>query len=290
MKIGFREFQTREEEQKAAALIGTIDVGEKWIFEGAEGSKDFGGFIQRLYYSQGEVFGAYNACVFGGRLRIQIGFNTDLPEELSAELLEQIDKARSKVKTQASIWYTPDCVRLEDFLFNRLPWKGKGHKTHEFTALREDFRNAACVLSGGFFIVPFEEKYAMGMCRMFDKALAHTFDDNCGVFAADILNFKAQWMEKAKCGECCVLIENDTVVGAYVLKGAEIDLMAVSPDWQGQGLGRQLLRHAIKHILSTSEAQPYLYCIDSNINALKFYKREGLMVTGHSGYISLKAE
>lgn len=285
MTVGFRTFQSKEEEVNASKLIATIDKGEKWIFDGADGSKDFGGFIERLYYSNGETYGTYSACIYGGKLRIHIGFNTDMPDELGDGLLSLIASAREKVNTFTSIWYTPDNHKLDSFIFSKLPWKVKGHKTYELTAMREDFKDTDCILPNGVTIIPFEEKYIIDTCTMLDKSLAHTFDDpNAGIFLNNRDDFKMEWTQKAKSGECCIMIEDNNVVGAYILKDAEIDFIAIASDKQGKGLGKQLLRHAVKHILSTSDTLPYLYCIDRNPDALRFYLREGMKVTGYSGY------
>jgi GNAT superfamily N-acetyltransferase len=288
MLMSFRSFQNKEEESNAIKLIATIDKGEKWIFEGAEGAEDFGGFIDRLYYSKNHIFGTFSSCIYGGRLRIHIGFNTDMPDEVSNELLSLIENTRKKFNTFTSIWYLPRNEKLELFLYNNLPWKANGHKTHELTALREDFENIDYILPPGLSIIPFEKKYIISTCSMLDKSLAHTFENpNQGIFLNNRNNIIKEWVEKAKAGECCIMLENNDVVGAYALKGSEIDFLAVAVGKQGNGLGKQLLRHAIKHILSISDELPYLYCIDSNSNALRFYLRQAMKVTGHSGYVFL---
>lgn len=291
MPAVFRLFENKEEENKASALIETIDKGEKWIFEGSQGSEDFGGFINRLYYSDNGIFGTYNACIYGGKLRIQIAFSSDLPKKLSISLLSLIKSARRKCNTFTSIWYKPENMNLDKFLFNELPWKAKGHKTHELTALRGDFSDVWCILPQNFSIKPFEGKYLVSMCNMLDKSLAHTFEDpDKGIFMINNESFLKDWIEKAKSAQCCIMLENDFVIGAYILKGAEIDFIAVAVDRQGKGLGKQLLRHAINNILNTSDDNPYLYCIDRNSCALQFYLHEGMVVTGHSGYIYLPEE
>lgn len=285
MSINFRAFQNKDEETKISELLSTIDSSEKWLFEGAKDSKEFGGFQERLYFSHEDTYGTYTACIFANKLHIQVGFNTDMPEELKTELLVLIEKSRKKVNAFTSIWYLPRNEKLDNFLFNDLPWKVKGHKTHELTALCEDFENITCILESNITIVPFEEKYIIDTCTMLDKSMSHTFDNpNKSVFLIKQNYFLKNWIEKSKTGECCIMLEDNTVIGAYILNGSEIDILAILVDKQGKGLGKQLLRHAIKHILLSCDDLPHLYCIDSNINALCFYLREGLKVTGHSGY------
>lgn len=284
----FRPFASVEEKNNASALIETIDKGEKWIFDGAQGSEDFGGYIDHLYYSENGVIGTYNACVYNGKLRIQIAFNTDLPDELGSHLLWLMEKARKRCNTFTSIWYKPENEKLDKFLFGKLPWEAKGHKTHELTAKRNDFINTVCVLPENFKIISFEEKYLECMCTMLDKSLANTFDDpEAGIFTVNKDYYLKDWSEKAKSGQCNIMLENENIAGAYILKGAEIDFVAVSTDKQGKGLGTHLLKHAIANIIANTNGDPYLYCIDKNAGALRFYLREGLVVTGHSGYIYL---
>ena len=284
----FRPFANIEEENNASALIETIDKGEKWIFDGDHGSDDFGGYIDHLYYSENGVAGTYSACIYNGKLRIQIAFNTDLPDELSNHLLLLMERARKKCNTFTRIWYRPENEKLDEFLFSKLPWEAKGHKTHELTARRCDFLNAACVLPENIKIIPFDEKYMECMCAMLDKSLANTFDDpDTGIFKANKDYYLKDWSEKGKSGQCSIMLDNGNIAGAYILKGAEIDFIAVSTDKQNKGLGTYLLKHAIANIIANSTDDPYLYCIDRNAGALRFYLREGLVVTGHSGYVYL---
>ena len=289
MSMCFRPFENNIEEDKAIALIATIDQGEKWIFTGAEGSEEFGGFIDRLYFSHHDIYGTYCSCIYNGKLRIHIGFNKDLPDDLKEHLLSLIKKARDGINSFTSIWYMPENQKLEKFLFHDFPWEARGHKTHEFTAYPDDFSHIDVALSPNITIIPFEEKYTAETCSMLDKSLAHTFDDpSKGVFVPNQDSVCKDWVEKSKVSDCCIMLEKNDVVGAYILKGAEIDFIAIAVEKQGQGLGKQLLLRAIKHILSKSKDNPFLYCIDKNVNAIRFYLREGMRISGHSGYAYLQ--
>jgi GNAT superfamily N-acetyltransferase len=298
----FREFKNDDEEQLAIDIIAGIDKGEKWIFQGADGSKDFGGFIDRLFYFatkdaegtgatiNGDIYGTYCSCIYNDKLRIDMGFNKDMPDELEEELLTLITKARGQVNSFTSIWYPPENKKLDEFLFNRLPWKVNGHKTHELTFKREDIininnNNSESALPPDITIKPFEEKYLIPTCIMLDKSLAHTFDDpDSGVFLQQKEYFNKDWIEKAKTQNCCIMLKNEEILGTYILKNSEIDIIAVSKEHQGNGLGKYLLHHAKDHIFSTQKDEPYLYCIDRNPKALRFYLREGMKITGYSGY------
>ncbi|MDF2686431.1 MAG: family N-acetyltransferase, partial [Clostridia bacterium] len=147
-----------------------------------------------------------------------------------------------------------------------------------------NFNDTELILPLSISIKPFEEKYLTPTCNMLNKSLAHTFNDpNAGIFSNNEY-FLKEWVEKAKTKDCCIMLENDKIVGAYILKNSEIDFIAISTEYQGKGLGKILLHHAKKHIFETQKDEPYLYCIDRNPNALRFYLREGMKITGYSGY------
>ena len=285
----FRAFENINEEQLASSIIEKIDQGEKWIFQGAEKSSDFGGFIDRLFYYHQETYGTYCASIYCGKLRFQIGFNTDMPDDVREEVLLLMDKARRQLNTPTSVWYPPDNKRLHDFIFTQLPWKAKGHTTHELTFKKsDDYRTLE--LPENTRIIPFTEEYLDASCNLLDESLSHTFDNpKSKLFLNNIGTYLSEWIEKSSKNACCIMLENGELAGFYVLKGAEIDLMAIHKSKQGNGLGRLLLHHAREHIFDVENNEPYLYCIDRNPNALRFYLREGMSITGHSGYAFFEA-
>ena len=287
--MAFRAFHNETEEQLAAGIIAGIDQGEKWIVQGAEGSSDFGGFIDRLFFQQGDRYGTYSACIYGGRLRLDLGFNADMPDDVGDELLWLIKKARRQVNTFTGIWYPPDNAKLGTFLSSSLPWQVRGHKTHELTFKRGEGTYNEFDLPQGVEILPYEDPYLLPLCVMLDQSLAHTFDDpGAGIFLRQKDQYGADWLKKAKTQDCCIMLDHNELVGAYIVKEAEIDFIAIACSHQGRGLGRYLLHHAKAHIFALREKEPYLYCIDRNPHALRFYLREGMKITGYSGYAFLE--
>lgn len=285
VKTFFRPFQNEKEEISAKEIIAAIDRGEKGIFDNNKGASQ-----ERLYCACKDTIGVYCEYIIDNdnELHIQIGFNTDMPDELASELLALVQKARQNTNLVISIWYSPRNKKLEEFLFHNFSCKKKGDKTYEFTALRKDFENIDYKLPQDIIIVPFEEKYIVDTCIMLDKSLAHTFDEEAkGIFLENQDALVKEWAEKARLKECYIMMEKDTVVGAYIINGSEIDIIAIAIEKQGKGLGKQLLRHAIKNILLSSKDLPYLYCKDYNRNSVQFYLHEGMKVTGYSGYVLL---
>lgn len=286
MTVGFRPFDDAREEAEAAQLIGSIDRGERQIFEGRVGSCEFS---KRLFHRSRHAFGVFAACVRSGRLRIQVAFDTDMPGEVEPRVLALLEEEVRKADTDVDIWYRPENPRLEALLTAGLPWQVTGHKTHEL-ALAPGCSYAEPELGPNTQIVPFETVHLYDTLIVLDEALAHTYDDpKAKVFAGDPEMYLRQWTSQPRTHDCHVMLEGGSVIGAYVLKGAEIDLMAIAPKRQRRGLGKRPLRHAIHQALTTSEDTPHLYCIDKNSEALAFYLSQGLKVTAHSGYLLIRA-
>ncbi|HCT63036.1 MAG TPA: hypothetical protein DIC19_02950 [Erysipelotrichaceae bacterium] len=285
----FRKFENAYEEQLASDIIAKIDQGERWIFQGADNSSDFGGFMDRLFFRHEDTYGTFCASIYCGKLRFQIGFNTDMPDEISDELLTLMTKARTQLGTLTSVWYPPDNEKLHQFIFTNLPWKAKGHKTHELT-FKKNNEYKELKLPKNIRIIPFEKRYLEASCNLLDASLSHTLDDpKSRVFFNHKEAYLSDWIEKAEMNDCCVMLENGDLAGIYILKGSEIDLMAIHVSRQGNGLGSLLLHHAREHIFAVENNEPHLYCIDRNPHALRFYLREGMEITGHSGYAFFEA-
>ncbi|MCK9252860.1 MAG: GNAT family N-acetyltransferase [Eubacteriales bacterium] len=286
--MGFRAFESNQEHAQAARLMAAVDRGERWIFDGAPGSADFGGQVIKQYFIRGDTWGVFHACLFRGHLRLQIGFSPDLPAGEEDGLIGLIRQARCQAPGPASLWYPPENSRLDRLIRHDLPWPVHGHKTHE---LAFDTRPALPpVLTPDLAFVSYDSTWLEAVCRLLDQALSHTFaDPEDALFSRDKEKHDAEWLDLAQAGACRLLVGKGVLAGFVARKGAEIDLMAVAPDRQGRGLGRILLQQARADILREQAGEPHLYCLDSNTGALRFYLREGMRVTGHSGYAWLDA-
>lgn len=284
METKFKEIKNKDEEYNAKKIISSIDRGEKEIFEDNEIENK-----KRLYYSENHTIGVYCEYIIKDEIHIQIGFNEDMPEELNDEVLNLI-KGDSHDNYNIRIWYSPRNKKLEEFLLKKLIYKEKGEEIYEFTLQKKMLKNEECTyIINNLEIVPFKEKYINDVCNMFDKSLAHTFDNpNEKVFLNSKNTFLHEWIDKSNRSEFYVVIEKNNIIGAYILDGLEIDILAVAINKQGKGIGEYMLNHAMKHILELNRGNPYLYCMKSNLNAVEFYKHEGFEMTGYSSYIALK--
>lgn len=81
-----------------------------------------------------------------------------------------------------------------------------------------------------------------------------------------------QWLPAS---EAFVFEEAGRVVGFVAMIGHEVGGLFVAPDWQGQGIGRQLLDH-----VRLSQPVLELNVFEANTRARRFYEAYGFVVVG----------
>lgn len=81
-----------------------------------------------------------------------------------------------------------------------------------------------------------------------------------------------------------LILEKNKIVGFIILlvRAGECEIMniAVDPDFQGQGLGWQLMQHAFTFCRENNLTQMHLEVRASNVNAIQFYERCGFQKVG----------
>jgi len=75
-----------------------------------------------------------------------------------------------------------------------------------------------------------------------------------------------------------LFFENNEIVGASLVKDAEIDLLFVNVKYQGKGYGRKILEFAVNRGLEQDPTAVNLNALASNENALRLYKNAGFEV------------
>ena len=73
--------------------------------------------------------------------------------------------------------------------------------------------------------------------------------------------------------------DDGVVKGIAVVNGAELEKLYVEPTFQGQGIGARLLDHAAS-VLGVN----WLWALEKNTGALRFYARHGFLPTGERKY------
>ena len=69
--------------------------------------------------------------------------------------------------------------------------------------------------------------------------------------------------------------DDGVVKGLVTVWGEEIEKLYVEPAFQSQGLGAQLLEHAVSNL-----GVRWLWVLEKNVRALRFYARHGFAPTG----------
>lgn len=75
-----------------------------------------------------------------------------------------------------------------------------------------------------------------------------------------------------------LFFENNEMVGASMIKNAEIDLLFVNVKYQGKGYGKKILKFTINRGLEQGSTGVNLNALASNEKALKLYKNIGFKV------------
>jgi len=75
-----------------------------------------------------------------------------------------------------------------------------------------------------------------------------------------------------------IFFENNEIVGASMVKNAEIDLLFVNIKYQGKGYGKKILEFTINRGLEQNATGVNLNALASNEKALKLYKNIGFKV------------
>ncbi|MCR6110877.1 GNAT family N-acetyltransferase [Bacillus sp. A301a_S52] len=86
-------------------------------------------------------------------------------------------------------------------------------------------------------------------------------------------------------GECYCMMQQHTTVGAYILverdsATAEIVCISVSEEWQGRGIGKQLIAHAGELTTQRGYKSLEVGTGNSSIDQLAFYQKCGFRITG----------
>lgn len=104
------------------------------------------------------------------------------------------------------------------------------------------------------------------------------------------------WVEALKGGRELVISEAEYDVAGFVLSAvvageAEIESIAVSPNFQKQGVGKRLLTAALDGMRAKGVVRVHLELRETNLRALRFYRRHGFAEVGRrAGYYAEPAE
>ena len=119
-----------------------------------------------------------------------------------------------------------------------------------------------------------------------------TLDDLPTVVELDKISFSLPWPEKSfrfevtdnLASRCWVAEVDGRVVGMLVgwllVDEIHIATIATHPDFRRQGIGRQLLSHALSRALDEGARSSFLEVRESNLAAQEMYRQFGYQATG----------
>jgi GNAT superfamily N-acetyltransferase len=269
--------------ERAAALIGRIDSGERSIFLDSVHTES-----QIEYKIFGEMAGVFFSGIAYKGLRISISFEADTEafnEEIAALVRSSLQKAN---RTECAIWIRNENRKIIEFLKQefQIPPDGGPHyyASIEFIMRRENFHRET--ETRGLEIRPYEKRRVFTYLHM----LAHsmTFDDAPRYRRYGIQNAKG-FAKYAKDNAFEAFWKDGALVGVYWSKNAEIHTVAVAAAHQRKGYGSAILTRAIAMAFEhTDAAYAYLYAVDWNAKGQSFYRKYGMEENAHSYLLHLK--
>ena len=119
-----------------------------------------------------------------------------------------------------------------------------------------------------------------------------TFDDIPAVHEIDLLSFTLPWPERSFGFELwgnpvsrCWVAEKDGRIAAmlvlwFIIDEAHVATIAVHPDFRRQGIGEQILLHALRAAREEGARRAFLEVREGNVAAQSMYKKYGFEVAG----------
>jgi ribosomal-protein-alanine N-acetyltransferase len=119
-----------------------------------------------------------------------------------------------------------------------------------------------------------------------------TAEDIPAVIDLDQRSFSLPWPERSfrfevtenPASRCWVAELDGKIVGMIVVwlivEEAHVATLATHPDFRRQGIGKQLLAHALRQLLAEGAQSSFLEVRESNVAAQEMYRKFGYVVSG----------
>lgn len=269
----------------AAEQIGRIDSGEKSIFLENINTQNC---IEAKILGNGYMSGVFFSCMFYGNLRVHIAFSNDT-DEFNKELAELIRLSLKKAnKDSAMIWLRNENIKIFEHIKNEfnIPPEGKYYyASAEYIMRRDNFIKPA--ENNILEIKPYNAEHIDEYLLLLDEAMSFSSSPPCFYENKEYhLNKFAEYNEKNSFEAFWV---NGSLIGLYWRNDAEIDIMAVAAGKRRMGYGSAILTRAIEMVFKNTDKDfAYLYAVDWNVNAQRFYEKYGMELSGHSRLLRMK--
>ena len=128
-------------------------------------------------------------------------------------------------------------------------------------------------------LVPYSSEYQEAYKKMYNSCY-HEMREALHIEPYDFIQEDSFFDSKMDSVYC--LIKDGILIGSVALKGKEIDDLLVAPDYQGLGIGRDILLWAIENI---SEEPVILHVADWNKRAIRLYESLGFEIINTFGIV-----
>ncbi len=269
-------------QQRAAELIGTIDSGERWIFEHSDKDSDFRAFVCNKILDADNGIGVISAAIYREHLRISIAFQDDLPvkaEEITAQLL--LDTVKS-TEQNTYFWCKNENTNLRRIIENTFQ-VSLDYASHEMSISKIGFSAwKAPYLPLPYHICSYDASRHDEYIQLLEQAMRHVSPPGTTPYLNRSESLKSFFTTLDQEKRFHAMIADTALVGVCYSEGGEINTLAIDQQHRGKGLGYALLYTAIQNAFSYREGDICLYVVDHNPGAFEFYKRCGMSEAGHS--------
>lgn len=273
-----------EHKQEAAELIGTIDSGERWIFEHSEKDSDFHEFVCNKTLVMENVFGIISAAYYRDCQRISIAFNVDLPrqsdaEEITAETLTNIVKG---TELNTFIWCKNENKNLRRIIEDTFDVE-LNYASHEMCISKAQFKDLKSpTLPSLYRVCGFDATRHDEYINLLEQGMKHVSQAGTTPYLDRSDSLKLHFAERQRENRFHAIWCSNIFVGICYSDGGEIDTLVVNENHRCKGIGYYLLYIALQNAFIYHDGDICLYVVDHNRDAFEFYKRCGMRVTGHS--------
>jgi GNAT superfamily N-acetyltransferase len=269
----------------AARLIGTIDSGERGLFEHPEKNPDYERTVCALMCG---VDGALFACVYAGKLRLDIAFEGDLPECAAEETGKLLKKLVAKEKRDAVIWCRNENARLRDVIEAEFHVK-PNYMSREMSVSKAEFaRWKEPYLPADMKIAGFDPALLTDYLLLLERAMAHVIEPGTTPYLGDRAFYSREFPALAAQNRFHALWAEDELAGACFSRDGELDTIALDENFRGRGAGYTLLHAGLAGAFGRWDGDMRLYVVDQN-PALGFYRHINMRETGHCARYFVKS-
>ena len=123
--------------------------------------------------------------------------------------------------------------------------------------------------------IPFEMRFFDEYKKIYNECFFE-MRKRLGIKPYEFLSDYAQIKDKVD--DIFILVDNGDLVGSVACYGNEIDDLFVSEQYQGKGIGKQLLLWGMNYIRSKNNSPIHLHVAEWNKRAVMLYKSAGFTI------------